>query len=371
MGFFTNLAAAAISNYIDNKDNDDTLRTLVFLAGHNSKLGIEEKKLIIQAFSVQCENASLFEYEEKIDSIQKELKSTSIDDFFSNILSTRINRDKIVSFFTLDICLYLRLATDEIIQPSQMYNLYLLKNKFELSKSELISCYRTVSSTINLDFDMVAKLLEFITDENSIQMLLNKYPNMLSGTGVEENETDENSEYDDEDEETDYDEFSYSGSIEDGEILLKKWNDIFTRDIETLFDEKSLSTSKTEGGNNIIADKDSEFLFTASNNFEEDDDAFFILQFTKKEKTLFYSYNLDENDNMKLCVRLFKQDDISLEFEIEGSDACYFEDFISYMESLNIEIPDDFTENLKSFVIKLYKKHLEGTKARISDLDDF
>ena len=74
---------------------------------------------------------------------------------------------------------------------------------------------------------------------------------------------------------------------------------------------------------------------------------------------------------MKLSVKLFKQDDISLEFEIEGSDACYFEDFISYMESLNIEIPDDFTENLKSFVIKLYKKHLEGTKARISDLDDF
>ena len=49
-----------------------------------------------------------------------------------------------------------------------------------------------------------------------------------------------------------------------------------------------------------------------------------------------------------------------------------FNDFLFYMDELNIEVPEDFVENQKSFISKLNEKFLESnSKSRFSDLDDF
>jgi len=360
MGFFTDLIGGAINNYIENKDTDDTLRTLVFLAGYNTNINEQEMKLIVEAISILDENASLFEYKEKIDSLQRDLRIKSLDMFFDDILSTRINREKIENFFTLDVLLFLRLCMEELIKPEQMYNLYILKNKFNFSKTELKNCYQTVAHAINLDFDTVAEKIELFTQEDTIRELLQRNPSLIS-------------EYDeeDDDEDEDDDEFSYRGNIEDGEKLLSKWNEIFTSDLENFFDE-SLTMSKTENDVFDFSDTEKELLFTTSDDFEEDDDGYIIIKFIKNNKTLVYSYSPDDNDNLTLSINLTKQDEIVLNFEIVGSDISEFDEFLSYIDELNIEVPEDFVENQKNFISKLNEKFLESnSKSRFSDLDDF
>lgn len=361
MGFFTDLIGGAINNYIENKDTDDTLRTLVFLAGYNTNINEQEMKLIVEAISILDENASLFEYKEKIDSLQRDLRIKSLDMFFDDILSTRINREKIENFFTLDVLLFLRLCMEELIKPEQMYNLYILKNKFNFSKTELKNCYQTVAHAINLDFDTVAEKIELFTQEDTIRELLQRNPSLIS-------EYDEEDDDDDEDD----DEFSYRGNIEDGEKLLSKWNEIFTSDLENFFDE-SLTMTKTEDNVFDFSDNEKELLFTTSDDFEDDEDGYIIIKFIKNNKTLIYSYTPDDNDNKTLSINLTKQDEIILNFEIVSLYKYeFFDDFLSYMDELNLEIPEDFVENQKNFISKLNEKFLESnSKSRFSDLDDF
>lgn len=363
MGFFTDLIGGAINSYIENKDADDTLKTLVFLAGYNTKIERQEKKLIVQAISILDEDATLFEYEDKIDSIQRDFQIQSLEVFFDDILSTRINRDKIENFFTLDVLLFLKLYAEELVKAEQMYNLYTLKNKFNLTKTELRNCYQTVANIINLDFNTVAEKIELMTQEETIRELLRRNPALITGHD-EDNEDDEQDNNDDE--------FSYCGNLEDGEKLLSKWNEIFTSDLESFFD-KSLTMTKTEDNVFDFSDNEKELLFTTSDDFEDDEDGYIIIKFIKNNKTLIYSYTPDDNDNKTLSINLTKQDEIILNFEI-GSLSKYefFDDFLSYMDELNMEIPEDFVENQKNFISKLNEKFLESnSKSRFSDLDDF
>ena len=367
MGFFTDLIGGAINSYIENKDTDDTLRTLVFLAGYNTEIEEQEKKFIVEAISILDEDASLFEYREKIDSIQRNLRIRSLDMFFDDILSTRINREKIVNVFALDVLLFLRLLTEEVVKPEQIYNLYILKNQFNFSKTELKTCYQTVANAINLDFDTVAEKIELLTQGDTIRELLQRNPALIS----EYDENDDDDENDEDDEDDEDDEFSYCGSIEDGEKLLSKWNEIFSSDLENFFDE-SLTMTKTENEVFDFSDNEKELLFITSDDFEEDEDGYIIVKFIKNNKTLIYSYNTDDNDNKTLSINLTKQDEIILNFEIVGSDISGFDEFLSYMDELNIEVPEDFVENQKSFISKLNEKFLKSnSKSRFSDLDDF
>ena len=371
MGFFTDLIGGAINNYVENKDNEDTLKTLVFLAGYNTNIDEQEKKFIVEAISILDENASLFEYREKIDSIQRDLRIKSLDIFFDDILSTRINREKIINFFIFDVLLFLRLLTAEVVKPEQMYNLYILKNKFNFSNTELKNCYQTVANAINLDFDTVAEKIEIMTQENTIRELLQRNPALISEYDEDYEEDDDDDHYEEDDDDSDGDEFSYCGSLEDGEKLLSKWNEIFSSDLENFFDE-SLTMTKTENEVFDFSDKEKELLFTTSDDFEEDDDGYIIIKFIKNNKTLVYSYSPDDNDNKTLSINLTKQNEIILNFEIVGSDISGFDDFLSYMDDLNIEVPEDFVENQKRFISKLNEKFLESnSKLRFSDLDDF
>ena len=372
MGFFTDLIGGAINSYIENKDADDTLKTLVFLAGYNTKIEKQEKKFIVQAISILDEDATLFEYEEKIDSIQQDLRIKSLDIFFDDILSTRINREKIINFFILDVLLFLKLLTAEVVKPEQMYNLYILKNKFNFSNTELKNCYQTVANAINLDFDTVAEKIEIMTQENTIRELLQRNPALISEYDEDYEEDDDDDHYEEDDDDSDGDEFSYCGNLEDGEKLFSKWNEIFTSDLESFFDE-SLTMTKTEDNVFDFSDNEKELLFTTSDDFEDDEDGYIIIKFIKNNKTLIYSYTPDDNDNKTLSINLTKQDEIILNFEIVSlSKYEFFDDFLSYMDELNLEIPEDFVENQKNFISKLNEKFLESnSKSRFSDLDDF
>lgn len=383
MGFFTDLIGGAINSYIENKDTDDTLRTLVFLLGYNEVLSKNDKKLIVETMRVLDDDATMFEYEEKIDSIQNEFSTKSFEEFFSDILSTRIDREKIVAFFTYNVLTFLKVCAEETVKPTHMYNLYLLKKQFQLTKVELKNCYQVVAGVINLDFDDVAEKIEMFTGEEAINELIKKYPNIISGKStslIENNDEDFDDEEDEEDDEDfeesdddeDSDEFDYEGNTEDGEQLLNKWNNIFLRNLEDIFDFSELSIEKDDKGFIDFTDSEKQISLITSNDFELDDDGYFIIIYSKNGNNLLFSYHSDDDDNMEFDVCLSKGNDISLEFKLTGIDTSEFQDFIDYMENLDMTIPDDFVKNQRNFIIQLNKMYKSGnSENKYSDLDDF
>ena len=111
--------------------------------------------------------------------------------------------------------------------------------------------------------------------------MLQRSPALISEYDIDDDNDEEGEEDEDEDEDEDDDEFSYYGSIEDGEKLLSKWNEIFSSDLENFFDE-SLTMSKTENDVFDFSDKEKELLFTTSDDFDEDDDGYITIKFIKK-----------------------------------------------------------------------------------------
>lgn len=179
MGLFTDLATSAFANYVQNKDIEDTLKSLVFITSYKATLNRDYKKMIVKAMQLLDEEFSYFRDEEKIDGIYTELKNISVQQFFENILSLRIDRDKIISFFTIDLFFVKALENAELITPQHIYNLYLVKKHFDFSRQELASCYKNVADLQNTDFDDTAEAIEALTSENAMEILVKKYPNLI------------------------------------------------------------------------------------------------------------------------------------------------------------------------------------------------
>ena len=172
MGLFTDLAASAFANYVQNKDIEDTLKSLVFITSYKATLNRDYKKMIVKAMQLLDEEFSYFRDEEKIDGIYTELKNISVQQFFENILSLRIDRDKIISFFTIDLFFVRALENAELITPQHIYNLYLVKKHFDFSRQELASCYKNVADLQNADFDDTAEAIEALTSKNAMEILV-------------------------------------------------------------------------------------------------------------------------------------------------------------------------------------------------------
>ena len=179
MGFFTDFASEAYASYIQGKDTEDMLKSLVFIASYKATLNRDYKKLIANVMKNIDEDFSVFRDEEKIDAIYNTLKDISVSQFFKNILSLRIDRDKIVSFFTIDLFFILALQETELIMPQHIYNLYLVKKHFAFSRQELASCYKVVAELQGANFDDTAEAIEALTSAEAIDVLVEKYPNLI------------------------------------------------------------------------------------------------------------------------------------------------------------------------------------------------
>lgn len=181
MGFFTDLITNAINEYSENKDMEDTLKTLVFAVGHNSAIDREIKKLIANMMQILDENFSLFNNEGQIDAVYRKIQNVNITEFFDDILSLRVDRTKIANIYVLDLTFILFLMRMGLLHPQYIYNLYLIRKHFNLTRQELATCYRTIANMQNqkMDFDDVAEEIEDLVGDAVIQELIQQYPYLI------------------------------------------------------------------------------------------------------------------------------------------------------------------------------------------------
>lgn len=205
MGFFEDLARKAFDTYSANKDNEDTLKTLVFVVGHKAALDRELKKSIASMMKILDEDFSLYSNESEINAAYNKVQNSSLENFFSDILSLRIDRTKIANIYIMDLSFVLVLRRMGIFQPQYIYNLYLIRKHFNLSRQELAACYRALANMQNqeVDFDDFAEEIEDLTGDEAVSELVQKIPELAEENSQNYFDDDDDENFDDSDEEDD------------------------------------------------------------------------------------------------------------------------------------------------------------------------
>ncbi len=205
MGFFEDLARKAFDTYSANKDNGDTLKTLVFVVGHKVALDRELKKSIASMMKILDEDFSLYSNESEINAAYNKVQNLSLENFFSDILSLRIDRTKITNIYIMDLSFVLVLRRMGIFQPQYIYNLYLIRKHFNLSRQELAACYRALADMQNqeVDFDDFAEEIEDLTGDEAVSELVQKIPELAEENSQNDFDDDDDENFDDSDEEDD------------------------------------------------------------------------------------------------------------------------------------------------------------------------
>lgn len=108
MGLFGDIfdiAGALYADRVNKQDTKDLLKSLIFVASFHATLNKANKKVIANVMKLTDNEYTLFEHEEEIDAIYNSIKSINTNRFFSEMLETRIDRDKIIVFFAMDLAL--------------------------------------------------------------------------------------------------------------------------------------------------------------------------------------------------------------------------------------------------------------------------
>ena len=164
----------------EQQDKNDMLKTLVFMVGNNIELDRTGKKAIAQTLSdIYGENISLFSIEDKIDASYSEIKNESPKQFFANIKSIKSDREQVCLMYLVVMVLYMGLSDEKLVLPAHVYNLSLIKQFFEVSRSELAQCYSAVSEKINKDVDDIADVFEELTSDESIKKIEAENPGLV------------------------------------------------------------------------------------------------------------------------------------------------------------------------------------------------
>ncbi len=177
------VAAGVISDSIEKKDKADTLKTLVFVVSYRATLTRELKKEIVAVMRTMDEDISVFSCEPEIDAIYNDLQKMPSAQFFDQVLSTRILREKIVGLYVLALVLVGSLSENDLLSPQQLYNLSLIKKQFSFTRQELGSCYSMIAKMSGEDVDDVAEQLELLTGDAAMDRLLEQYPHLVEGDG--------------------------------------------------------------------------------------------------------------------------------------------------------------------------------------------
>lgn len=164
----------------EQQDKNDMLKTLVFMVGNNIELDRTGKKAIAQTLSdIYNENISLFSIEDKIDASYSEIQNESPKQFFANIKSIQSDREQVCLMYLVVMVLYMGLSDEKLVLPAHVYNLSLIKQFFEVSRSELAQCYSAVSEKINKDVDDIADVFEELTSDESIKKIEAENPGLV------------------------------------------------------------------------------------------------------------------------------------------------------------------------------------------------
>lgn len=183
MGFWGDvfdIANAMLEANNAKKDNEDLLKSLVFVAGFHTTFDKQIKKVIISMMQIFVnEEYTLFEHEPELDSIYKTVNSMNAKQFIAKIVETRIDRDRNIVFYAGVLALIYGLKVAEILEPQNLYNLYLIKEHFNFSRSELTKCYKLIAVWFEEDFDKIAEGLEAMTSAEAMQLLFEHYPEFM------------------------------------------------------------------------------------------------------------------------------------------------------------------------------------------------
>lgn len=160
-------------------DKNDLLKTLVFMVGNNINLDRSGKKAIATVLSiVYDENISLFSIEDKIDIAYSDLQSVTPNQFFANIASINSDREQTCLIYLVILLLYMELSNANQALPAHIYNLYLIKHFFAITRDELAKCYGELGTKLEKDTDDIADIFENLTSDESIKAIEEKNPEL-------------------------------------------------------------------------------------------------------------------------------------------------------------------------------------------------
>ena len=165
------------------------------------------------------------------------------------------------------------------------------------------------------------------------------------------------------------------GTAENATKLLKKWDEIFLRDFEDIFDEDSVSYSvDSENNIPIISDETTTVTFNFAKDFLDSEEGFVFCSYQKSDKTLLFAFIVTDDD-VKLNLVLTKNDGVLSQFCAKSKYEDYtLEDLLTDLEDEDVEIPDDLSEHLKDFLEMLADSFKENYKSETTiddtELDD-
>lgn len=161
-------------------DENELLKILVFMVGNNIELGRGGKKVIASVLSiVYNEKISLFSIEDKIDEAYSELRSVNPKQFFANISAINSDRKHICLMYIVILLLYIELNNANLLLPAHVYNLYLIKRFFSISRAELAKCYSELGTKLEEDTDDIADTFEELTSDEAIKAIEEENPDFI------------------------------------------------------------------------------------------------------------------------------------------------------------------------------------------------
>lgn len=200
MGIFNELVSG-VANYLEEEnakelakqiehknksDKDDFLKTLMFFVCHKTEISRDHKKFVADSLSTYLgEKISLFSIEDQVEEIYNSLSKQTPEGFLNSIKAISDDREVIKYIFISCIQIYLMLIHSQKIQPTQIYNFYLIKKIFNLNRQELAECYDKIGDSLGISTDEVAEIIEEATSESTINAMKQEFSDVEFENEVE------------------------------------------------------------------------------------------------------------------------------------------------------------------------------------------
>lgn len=181
--FLIDSAKSKLSEISDNisisnaeRDRTTLLKMLCFVVSYKHEITKEHKKEIIKIMKITDDSISLFAKEPEIDAICKSIKEKNFQIFWASLFDSSCSREKQLNMYQFVLTLIFNLHDTKLLSEKILYNLFLLKQKFNFSREELGLCYHQISSTLGEDVDDVAEVIETFTSPEIINKFIEEDP---------------------------------------------------------------------------------------------------------------------------------------------------------------------------------------------------
>ncbi len=149
------------------------------------------------------------------------------------------------------------------------------------------------------------------------------------------------------------------GQIETVTTVFAKFDDLFKKDFEKIFNTDSLyfSTEKINGTEfPVLTDNEVKIIFECGENYLEEDEGSIFINYIKAGKSFVFAFIVHEAD-VSILVSFTKEDATDQTFEALYPDPSFsFWEIIMHLEVFGAEISEDFSDNVRGFMQKLVDK---------------